>query len=176
MLPEREHLPSDDVHARCPEGYVGFNACPSGAGKSSQLLQLERDELLEPADADLLGGADATSTIAVFDLSVEGESAARDVVWFKPAKEIAWADPAVRADVRQEGDGYVLALTAQQVARAVWLDFGDLDAELSDNALTLLPGESITLRVSAKAGADELRKALSLRSLADVVPATVKQP
>jgi beta-mannosidase len=144
--------------------------------KAVVLAPLSSTAFADYADADLLEGADATSTIAVFDLGVEGEPAARDVVWFKPAKEIAWADPAVRADVRQEGDGYVLALTAQQAARAVWLDFGNLDAELSDNALTLLPGESVTLRVSAKAGVDELRKALSLRSLADVAPATVKRP
>jgi beta-mannosidase len=144
--------------------------------KAVVLAPLSSTRVADYADAELLGEADAASTIAVFDLSVEGEPAARDVVWFNTAKEIAWADPGLRAEVRQEGDGYVLALTAQQVARAVWLDFGDLDAELSDNALTLLPGESVTLRLSAKAGADELRKALSLRSLADVVPATVKQP
>jgi beta-mannosidase len=144
--------------------------------KPVELAPLSSARFADYADANLLGEADAASTIAVFDLSVEGEPAARHVVWFKAAKEIAWSDPAVRAEVRQDGDGYVLTLAAQQVARAVWLDFGDLDAELSDNALTLLPGETVTLRVSAKAGADELRKALTLRSLADVVPATVKQP
>ena len=139
------------------------------------LAPLSSTRFADYADAELLGEADAASTIAVFDLSIEGEPEARDVVWFKAAKEIAWADPAIRAELCEEGDSYALALTTQQVARAVWLDFGDLDAGLSDNALTLLPGETITLRVSAKAGVDELRKALSLRSLADVVPATVKQ-
>ena len=144
--------------------------------KAVVLPPLSSTGFADYADAELLGEADAASTIAVFDLSVEGEPAARDVVWFKAAREIAWVDPAIRAEVREDGDAYVLTLTAQQVARALWLDFGNLDAEVSDNALTLLPGESTTLRVSAKAGVDELREALSLRSLADVVPATVKQP
>ena len=70
-----------------------------------------------------------------------------------------------------------LGIDSDEIAnRKHFLEFGDLDAELSDNALTLLPGETLTLRVSAKAGVDELRKALSLRSLVDVVPASVKQP
>jgi beta-mannosidase len=60
------------------------------------------------------------------------------------------------------------------VARAVWLDFGELDADLSDNALTVLPGESVTLRLASKAGIDELRRELTLKSLADVMPATAK--
>jgi hypothetical protein len=40
--------------------------------------------------------------------------------------------------------------------------------------LTLLPNESVTLRVKSNAGIDELREALAFRSLADVVPATTK--
>jgi beta-mannosidase len=149
--------------------------------KPVTLAPLSSTKFAAYADADLLGGADAMSTIAVFDLAVEGEPAARDVVWFKAAKEIAWPDPQLRAELRAEpapakagGDGYALALQSQHVARAVWLDFGDLDAELSDNALTLLPGEAVTLRVGSKAGIDELRKSLVVRSLADVVPRTVK--
>lgn len=149
--------------------------------KPVTLAPLSSTKFAAYADADLLGGADAASTIAVFDLAVEGEPAARDVVWFKAAKEIAWPDPQLRAELRAEpaparagGDGYALDLQSQHVARAVWLDFGDLDAELSDNALTLLPGEAVTLRVGSKAGIDELRKSLVLRSLADVVPRTAK--
>jgi beta-mannosidase len=37
---------------------------------------------------------------------------------------------------------------------------------VSDNALTLLPGERVSLRVSSKAGLAALRKALRLQTLA----------
>ncbi|KQY49314.1 glycoside hydrolase family 2 protein [Lysobacter sp. Root494] len=125
-------------------------------------------------DADLLGGADAASTVAVFDLSVEGEPGTRDIVWFKPAKEITWRTPQLRTELRRDGDGYALGLSTQNIARAVWLDFGDADAELSDNALTLVPGETVTLRVGSRVGIDELRRKLVLKSVADVVPATTR--
>ena len=143
--------------------------------KPVTLTPLSSTKLADYTDAELLDGADAASTIAVFDLSVEDEPTARDVVWFKAAKEIAWTDPNLHAELRRDDDGYALALSAQRVARAVWLDFGELDADLSDNALVVLPGESVTLRVVSKAGIDELRRELTLKSLADVMPATAKK-
>jgi len=143
--------------------------------KPVTLTPLSSTKLADYTDAELLDGADAASTIAVFDLSVEDEPTARDVVWFKAAKEIAWTDPNLHAELRRDDDGYALALSAQRVARAVWLDFGGLDADLSDNALVVLPGESVTLRLASKAGIDELRRELTLKSLADVMPATAKK-
>jgi beta-mannosidase len=119
----------------------------------------------ELADADLLGGADPASTVAVFELQAAGEPASRGVVYFKAAKDMAWPDPALQAQLRRVGDGYVLELHAERLARAVWVDFGAVDAEVSDNALTLLPGERLSLKVSSKASLELLRKSLRVRSL-----------
>jgi beta-mannosidase len=121
------------------------------------------------SDATLLGAADPTATVAVFDLQVEGEPPARSVVYFSAAKGMAWADPGLRAVLRRDGQAYALDLAASRLARALWIDFGDLDAELSDNALTLLPGESVSLRVASPAHFDALRAALRVRSLADAM-------
>jgi len=129
-------------------------------------------------DADLLGKADPASTVAVFELRAEGEPAARAVVYFAPAKRIAWQDAGLRAELRPDPDragAYLLDLSASSLARAVWIDFGDLDADLSDNALTLLPGERITLSVTSAASEGALRAALQLSALADAVPATLPQ-
>jgi beta-mannosidase len=120
-------------------------------------------------DAALLGGADPAFTVAVFELQAEGEPASRGVVYFQAAKNMRWPDPGLRAKVRRDGNGYVLDLHAAKFARAVWVDTGDADAELADNALTLLPGESVSLRLSSKAGLDSLRTSLSVRSLADAL-------
>ena len=56
-------------------------------------------------------------------------------------------------------------MQADRLARALWVDFEGLDAELSDNALTLLPGETVQLRVRADADLARLRQALRLRWL-----------
>jgi len=136
--------------------------------KPVELAPLSAAKAAGYLDADLLGGADPRSTVAVFDLQLEGEPASRGVVYFRAAKEMAWPDPGLRAQLRPDGDGFALELHAEKFARAVWIDAGDLDAEFSDNALTLLPGESLSLHVSSKADLTALRKSLRVQSLADV--------
>jgi beta-mannosidase len=135
------------------------------------LAPLSAQKVADYADADLIGAADPASTVAVFDLQAEGEPASRHVVYFAPAKQIGWGPSGLQAQLRSDAGGPVLEITASRLARGVWIDFGDLNAELSDNAFTLLPGERITLRVKSAAGDDALRAALHIRSLADAVRA-----
>lgn len=117
------------------------------------------------ADADLLRGADPASTVAIFELHATGEPAARSVVYFKAAKEMHWPDPGLSAQVRRDGKGFMLELRASNLARGVWIDFEGIEAEVEDNALTLLPGETATIRVSSSATLATLRKALRLRTV-----------
>jgi beta-mannosidase len=120
-------------------------------------------------DAELLEGADPAATVAVFDLQAEGEPASRGVVYFRAAKEMHWPDPGLQVQLRRAGDAYALELRASRLARAVWIDVGDIDAELSDNALALLPGERLTVRIASKAGLARLRAELGIRTLAGKV-------
>ena len=136
--------------------------------KPVELAPLSAAKVADYPDADLLGQADPASTVAVFELKPEGEPSSRRVVYFKAAKDLRWPEAGLRAALRADGKGYVLELRAAALARGVWVDFGDLDAEVSDNALTLLPGESLTLRVRSRAGLAALRKALQLRSVSAV--------
>lgn len=140
-----------------------------------EIAPLSATKAADYLDADLLGGADPKSTVAVFELQAKGEPASRGVVYFAPARDIAWRDPGLRSVVRCDGDDCLVEITASTLARGVWLDFSDADAELSDNALTLLPGERITLRVASTADEGVLRAALNLRSLHDAVRATPTQ-
>jgi beta-mannosidase len=136
--------------------------------KAVELAPLSALKVADYLDTELLGGADPASTVAVFELQAEGEPASRGVVYFKAAKEMPWPDAGLHAELRRDGKGYLLGLHAENLARAVWIDFGDADAELADNALTLLPGESLSLHVSSKASLATLRKSLRVRSVADV--------
>ncbi|PTN55919.1 beta-mannosidase [Stenotrophomonas panacihumi] len=137
--------------------------------KPVQLAPLSATKIASYTDAELLGEADPRATVAVFELTVAGEPVSRSVVYFSAAKDIAWPDPGLRGTLRRDGDGYALDVSTRSLARATWIDFGELDAELSDNALTLLPGETVTVRVRSTASLEALRDALHLRSLADAV-------
>lgn len=137
--------------------------------KPVELAPLSATRVAAYGDAELLGTADPATTVAVFELRAEGEPAARRVVYFRAAKDMAWPEPGLRMTLRRDGAGYALDLEASRLARAVWIDAGELDAEFSDNALTLLPGERVSLRVTSQAGLARLRAALRLRSVADAM-------
>lgn len=131
------------------------------------LAPLSAQLLHRYADADLLGEADPAATVAVFELQVEGEPASRSVVYFKPAKDLAWPQgSAVQAQVERVGGELQLHLQASSFARGVWVEFDGLDVDLADNALTLLPGETLSLKLSSSASLETLRRSLRLRGLA----------
>ncbi|ALN57622.1 glycosyl hydrolase, family 2 [Lysobacter enzymogenes] len=117
------------------------------------------------SDAELLRGADPKRTAAVFELWVDGRAVSRNVVYFSESRNLAWQDPKLRATLRRDGGGYALELHADALARAVWIDFGDRDVALEDNALTVLPGETVRIALKSSADLDALRRALTLRSL-----------
>jgi beta-mannosidase len=116
-------------------------------------------------DAQLLQGADPRRSVAVFDLLVAGKVAATRLVWFDRAKALALVDPQVQATLATDGDGYRLSVDAASVARGVWIDFGNLEATVDDNAFDLLPGQPREVHVTSRASLGELRKALQVRSL-----------
>lgn len=121
------------------------------------------------ADADLLKGADPTRTVAVVELFDGGKRLSQQVVYFVPAKAVALSRPAIDSALRADGHGYVLTLRSATLVRALWIAFDGRDATLDDNALDLVPGETVTIRLRADADLATLRSTLRLQSLADVI-------
>nr|WP_225578444.1 glycoside hydrolase family 2 protein [Rhodanobacter sp. 7MK24] len=114
-------------------------------------------------DAQLLHGADPRRAVAVFELLEQGKPVSRHLVYFDDAKNLALPDPGLKAEL--SADGHSVTVSAQHLAREVWLDFADPDARLSDNAFDLLPGESVTLHVESAADAAALQRSMTVRSL-----------
>jgi beta-mannosidase len=138
---------------------------------TAQPLGVTKIEALD--DAALLKGADPKRAFAVYELSEGGAPVSRALVFFDPAKTMALPDPEVRADLAPGAGGYVLTLKATHLARAVWVAFGDTDAEVSDNALDLLPGETVTLSVKSAADLATLKRTLSVCTLYGATTASV---
>jgi beta-mannosidase len=69
--------------------------------------------------------------------------------------------------------GYTVTLRSPALARSVYLSFGDLDVQASDNYFDLLPGEplKITLKTSAQLSSDQLKSAMQVVALTDAFPA-----
>ncbi|OOG41351.1 glycoside hydrolase family 2 protein [Rhodanobacter sp. C05] len=120
-------------------------------------------------DAQLLQGADPHTSFVVFELVDGDKVVSRNRVFFDEAKNLQLPVPQIRTQLQMAAQGYALTLTAGKLARDVWVSFGDLDAEVSDNAFDILPGQSITLVVRSKATLDELQHALQVQNLANVM-------
>ena len=48
--------------------------------------------------------------------------------------------PKIETTITKTGAGYTIALQSSKLARGVYISFGDLDVEASDNYFDLLPG------------------------------------
>ncbi|SEM86857.1 beta-mannosidase [Luteibacter sp. UNCMF331Sha3.1] len=120
-------------------------------------------------DAALLKGADPRKTVVAFDLLEQGKPAAHHLLYFGAARTLALPTPELSTKLRNDGDRIVLTVTAKRLARAVWVDTGDLDVRLSDNAFDLLPGESVDIVMEGNVDIDTLRRTLNVRSLVDAL-------
>jgi beta-mannosidase len=120
-------------------------------------------------DAALLKGADPRRTVAAFDLIEAGKPVAHHLLYFGAARTLALPQPGLTTSLRKQGDAVVLTLKAKRLARAVWIDTGDLDVRLADNAFDLLPGESRDIRIDGVTDLDALRRSLKVRSLVDAL-------
>ena len=123
-------------------------------------------------DAELLKGADPRTTFAVFDLMDGDTVISENLVFFDEAKDLQLPVPNIQSKLVPTVDAYALTLTASKLARDVWVSFGDQDVALSDNALDLLPGQSVTVTVHSKLSLDALQHALRVQDLADVMAIT----
>ncbi|HEY4293570.1 beta-mannosidase [Luteibacter sp.] len=123
-------------------------------------------------DATLLKGADPRRTVVSFDLLEQGKPAAHHLLYFGAARTLALPKPGLSTSLRDDGHGLVLTVSAKRLARAVWIDTGDLDVRLAQNAFDLLPGESVDIAIEGKVDIDALRHAVTVRSLVDALKET----
>lgn len=140
------------------------------------LAPLSSTQVAQYADADLLKGADPLHAFAVFELLDGDRVLSRQSVFFDAAKRLALPQVRIQPTWKADGDGYALTLASPALAREVWLSFGDLDAQLSDNAFDLLPGEPLTVHVRSRVPMDRLQAQLQVRDVASTLQGAPDEP
>ena len=118
--------------------------------------------------ASLAAKGDLHQTFLAFDLNVDRQRISRNLVFFDVTHNLKLPIvPKIETTVSQTGDGFTLMLKSAKVARSVYVSFGDLEAQLSDNYFDLLPGEDVTIKVKSSATLEQLKAALKTISLTD---------
>jgi beta-mannosidase len=138
----------------------------SGRTTDVTLPALSAQHVAEFDDAQLLRGTRPQDAFAVFDLLVDGRRVSRNLVFFAAPKDLALPVPHIATQLTQITGAFDLVLKSDKLARDVWVSFGGLATEPSDNAFDILPGRQVVLTVRSKVNLDSLRRALRVQNLA----------
>ena len=118
--------------------------------------------------ADLSAKADPHKSFLVFDLDVAGKRVSRNLVFLDVTHNLELpVAPKIETIINKTDDGYTLTLQSAKLARSVYLSFGDLDVQSSDNYFDLLPAEPVTIRLKSSATADQIKDVLKVMSLTE---------
>jgi beta-mannosidase len=124
-------------------------------------------------EKELLANADPKKAFLVFDLSIGGQPVSRNLIFFNTMHNLDLPTP-VHIDAAVDGSSgnFTATLKAPVLARSVYVSFGELDVQISDNYFDLLPGEAVKINLKAPAtvSLEQLREAVSVVSLTDAFP------
>ena len=138
------------------------------AASSAIYLTLDEKEMFAgPSDKDS-AKIGRRSSFLVAHLEVGGKSRSRNLAFFDVTHNLELpVTPSVESNLVKTPDGYALTLHSPALARSVYISFGDIDVQLSDNYLDLLPKESATVNIKTAVPLEQLRRVLKMVSLTD---------
>ena len=113
------------------------------------------------------GGADTSRVFVVAELSGGAETASRNLAYLAPVKEIHLKPATLKVETAGAIGGYKVRITSPVLARSVYLSFGKVEAEVSDNYFDILPGETVEVTVKSAASLETLKAELKVVSLTD---------
>jgi beta-mannosidase len=111
---------------------------------------------------------DPHRSFLVFDLEVGGKKVSRNLIFFDVTHDLELPpSPKIETTLNKTGDDYTITLQSAKLARSVYVSFGDLDVQSSDNYFDLLPGENVNLHLKSTATLEQLKTGMKVISLMD---------
>ena len=122
------------------------------------------------------GASDTTPVVVVAELASGRETISRNLVYLAPTKEVHLKRAVLQTELSQAAkpgapgsntNTYHIRITSPVLARDVYLSFGAIDANISDNYFDVLPGETAEITITTNATREELKSQLKVISLTD---------
>ncbi len=111
---------------------------------------------------------DPHQTFLVFDLEVGGKRVSRNLIFFDVTHDLQLpVAPKIETTFGKDGADTTVTVQAAKLARGVYLSFGNLDVQASDNYFDLLPGEAVTLHLKSAAAPEQIQSAIKVMSLTE---------
>ncbi|MGA8504791.1 MAG: glycoside hydrolase family 2 protein [Candidatus Sulfotelmatobacter sp.] len=118
--------------------------------------------------ASLAEKADLHRSFLVFDLEVAGKRVSRNLIFFNVTHDLDLpVSPKIETTLDKTGEDYTVTVQSPKLARSVYLSFGDLDVQSSENYFDLLPAEPVRLHLKSSATLEQIKGALKIMSLTD---------
>jgi beta-mannosidase len=151
---------------------------------SGKLLSEKTQDIQMPAQSstvyftldekELLANADPKKSFLAFDLAVGGAEVSRSLIFFDTMHNLDLPTAVhIETSLENSNGAYTVTLRSPVLARSVYISFGDLDVQTSDNYFDLLPGEPLTIKLKAPSSVslDQLKSSMQVISLTDAFPA-----
>jgi beta-mannosidase len=145
---------------------------------SGKVLDEQTKEVQVPAQSNAIyftvdksamaAKADLKRSFLAFDFTVGGQKVSSNLIFFNVTHDLDLpVAPRIDTALTKTGVGYDVKVQSAKLARSVYLSFGNLDVQASDNYFDLLPGEPVTLHLKTSAAQDQLQSAMKVISLTD---------
>ena len=116
------------------------------------------------------GGNGTYRVFVVAELTSANTLLSRNLTFLAPVKEVHLKPAHLTVDTTGADGKYTIRIASSVLARSVYLSFGSLDTQVSDNYFDLLPGETREIKATGAASLDELKSQLRVISLTDAFP------
>ena len=138
-------------------------------GLDIEVAALKGESYLTVAIDTLLSEKDRKRVFVLAELMVEGKAISRNEYFFQPFKNLQLPRPQISAEVVRTGGGFMVTLSSDKLARAVYLSAPIYPGFFVDNYLDLLPGRKVEVefRTKGTVSAADFQKQLKVRSLTD---------
>ncbi len=110
---------------------------------------------------------DTSRVFVVADLSADGSEISRNLIYLVPVKQVHLPPAPLSVETTGENGSYRIRVTSPVLARSVYLSFGSLDVNVSDNYFDLLPGETVEIAATTSSSLADLKSQLKVISLVD---------
>ncbi len=124
--------------------------------------------------ANLMSKEDKRNTYFEYSLIKDGRNLSEGTILFVKPKHFNFIKPQLITEVLDSGDKYIINISADELAKYVWLDLKDNDCIFSDNCLDLTKGSARQLSVmksslSKQVTPQEFEASLIVKSIVDIV-------
>jgi beta-mannosidase len=113
------------------------------------------------------GAADTSRVFVVAELSAGGAQISRNIIYLAPTKGVHLKPAQLKVETSGANGSYKIRITSPVLARDVYLSFGNLEVQISDNYFDLLPGETAEITATGTASLDQLKSQMKVISLTD---------